>query len=170
SLRLQHNELTFLCAFAVAVAAVGPRCTLAGTFTTFGGPALMGGRIVLEDFTLEDPDLDTDDAISGLGFGGTVVDVGTQGVQRHAAFAVPFGTSDVGTTEAATNVHADATGAHADRGLHGALHGATEGHTAFELLGNALGNQSRIGFRLAHFNDVDVHFAVGELLHLGADL
>src|SRR5690606_26117371 len=53
---------------------------------------------------------------------------------------------------------------------HGALHGAAEGHAAFQLLGNALGNQRRIGLGLAHFNDVDVHFAVGELLHLGADL
>ncbi len=32
------------------------------------------------------------------------------------------------------------------------------------------GNEGRVGLRLAHFNDVDVHFAVGELLHLGADL
>src|SRR5690606_30490820 len=118
----------------------------------------------------ENPDLDTDDAIGRLGFSRTVVDVSTQGVQRHTAFAIPFGTRNVGTAETATNVDANTTGAHADRSLHGTLHGATESHTAFQLLGNALGNQRRVGFRLAHFNDVDVHFAVGELLHLGADL
>src|SRR5690606_38888492 len=79
-------------------------------------------------------------------------------------------TSNVGTAEAATNVDADAAGAHADRRLHGALHGTAERHAALELLGNALSHEGRIGLRLAHFNDVDVHFAVGELLHLGADL
>src|SRR5690606_3919017 len=30
--------------------------------------------------------------------------------------------------------------------------------------------QRRIGFGLAHLDDVDVHFAVSELLHLGANL
>src|SRR5690606_13432478 len=67
-------------------------------------------------------------------------------------------------------IDADAAGAHADRRLHGALHGPTERHAALELLGDALRHEGRVGFRLAHFNDVDVHFAVGEPLHLGADL
>ena len=91
-------------------------------------------------------------------------------MQRHAALAIPFGLGDVGTTEAATDVDADALGAHAHRRLHGALHGAAEGNAALELLGNALRDKIGIGFRLAHFNDVDVHFRRGELLHLVADL
>jgi hypothetical protein len=95
-------------------------------------------RIVLKDFALEDPDLDADDAVGRLGFGRAVVDVGAQRVQRHAAFAVPFGAGDVGAAETAADVDADAAGAHADRRLHGALHGAAERHAALELLGNAL--------------------------------
>src|SRR5690606_33696374 len=51
-----------------------------------------------------------------------------------------------------------------------ALHGTAERHTALELLGDALSHQRCVGLGLAHFNDVDVHFAVGEALHLGADL
>src|ERR1700712_1999079 len=43
-------------------------------------------------------------------------------------------------------------------------------HAALELLGDALGNEVRIGLGLAHLDDVDVHLAVGEGLHLGADL
>src|SRR5690606_34782044 len=140
------------------------------TVVTFGRTTLVCSGIVLEHFALEHPNLDADDAVRGLGFGSAVVNISAQRVQRNATFAVPFGTSDIGTTQTATNVHADAAGAHADRRLHGALHGATESHAAFELLGDALGNQRRIGFGLPHFNDVDVHFAVGELLHLGADL
>src|SRR5204863_9734555 len=111
-----------------------------------------------------------DDAVGRLGFGNAVVDVGTQRMQRHAAFTVPLGAGDIGTAKAATDVDADAAGAHADRRLHGALHGTTERHAALELLGNALRHEGRVGLGLAHFNDVDVHFAVGELLHLGADL
>src|SRR5690606_20500399 len=89
---------------------------------------------------------------------------------RHAALAVPFGAGDVGTAETAAHVHPDTTGAHADRRLHGALHRAAERNAALELLGDALGDEVGVGFRLAHLNNVDVHFAVGELLHLGADL
>src|SRR6201999_3664310 len=99
-----------------------------------------------------------------------VVDVRAQRVQRHAPFAVPLRAGDVGTAETARNVDADAAGAHADRRLHGALHGTAERHAALELLGNALRHEGRIGLGLAHFNDVDVHFRVRELLHLGADL
>src|SRR5690606_38599196 len=118
----------------------------------------------------EHPDLDPDDAIGGLGFGGAIVDIGAQRVQRHPPFAIPLAAGDVGAAETAAHIDADTAGAHADRRLHGALHGAAERHAALQLLGDALGDQGRIGLGLAHFNDVDVHFAVGELLHLGADL
>src|SRR5690606_6238281 len=106
SLRLQHNELTFLCAFAVAVAAFTARFALGtlAAFAAFGGATLVSRRIMFKDFALEDPDLDADDAVSGFGFGSAVVDIGTQGVQRHAAFAVPFGTGDVGTAETTTDI------------------------------------------------------------------
>src|SRR5262249_36389857 len=110
------------------------------------------------------------DAVRRLGFGRAVVDVGAQRMQGHAALAVPFRARDIGAAEATADVDADATGAHADRRLHGALHGTAERHAALELLGNALGNQCGISLGLAHLDDIDVHFALGELLHLGADL
>src|ERR1700729_3180520 len=40
----------------------------------------------LEDLTLEDPHLHADDAVGGVRFGESVIDVGTEGMQRHAAF------------------------------------------------------------------------------------
>jgi hypothetical protein len=46
-------------------------------------------------------------------------------------------------------------------GLHSPLHGAAEGNTALQLLGDVVGNQLGVDFRLAHFNDVQMHFAVG---------
>src|SRR5512147_1168063 len=45
-----------------------------------------GCDLLLADVTLVDPHLDTDDAVGGLGFGETIVDIGAQSVQRHAAF------------------------------------------------------------------------------------
>src|SRR5690606_13991293 len=126
---------------AITVFTVATLATLPVTRTTFGGTALMGRRIMLEHFALEDPHLDADHAISRLRFGNAVVDVGAQRMQRDAALAVPFGTSDVCAAETATDIDTDATGAHADRRLHGALHRTAESHAALELLGDALGNE-----------------------------
>src|SRR4029077_13279215 len=47
-------------------------------------------RVVLEDLALEDPDFDAAGPVGGERGGNAVVDVGPQGVQRHAAFAVPL--------------------------------------------------------------------------------
>src|SRR5690606_9939998 len=121
-LRLQHNELTFLCAFAIAITAIRAGTTFTAflalaTVVTFGRTTLVCSGIVLKHFALEHPNLDADDAVRGLGFGSAVVNISAQRVQRNATFAVPFGTSDIGTTQTATNIHADAAGAHADRRL-----------------------------------------------------
>src|SRR5690606_41580039 len=128
---------------------------LPARIAALGGAAFVSHGVVLHDLALEHPHLDPDDPVGGRGFGNAIVDVRTQGMQRHAAFAVPFGPCDVGAAEATAHIDADALGAHAHRRLHGALHGPAERHAAFELLGDALGDERRIGFRLAHFNDVD---------------
>jgi hypothetical protein len=54
--------------------------------------------------------------------------------------------------------------------LQGALHGAAERHAALELLSHALGDQGRVDFRLAHFDEVEEHFAVNHLRDLAAQL
>ena len=46
-----------------------------------------------------------------MGFGKTEVDVGTQGLKRHAAVTIPFGTGDFGTGETAGAGNLDAFGA-----------------------------------------------------------
>src|SRR5690606_8544167 len=59
-----------------------------------------GGQIVAaQGITLVDPDLHANDAVCRLGFGEAVVDVSTQSVQRHAAFAIPLGTSNFDTVQ-----------------------------------------------------------------------
>src|SRR5690606_3257002 len=129
----------------------------------FGELLVLRHRIVLEDFALEDPDLDAAGAESGESGGDAVIDVGAQGVQRHAAFAVPLHARDFRTAEAARAVDTDAFGAQAHRRLHGALHGAAKRDAALELLRDRLGHQLRIELRLADFDDVDDDVAVGQL-------
>ena len=102
-----------------------------------------------------------------------VIDIGTQRVQRHATFAVPFGPCDLGTAKTTGNVHTDTKGTHTHGVLHGTLHGTTEGDTTLKLLCNALTDQSRVQFRLADLDDVQVQFAcrqLGQLLAKGFDI
>src|SRR3546814_8493740 len=80
----------------------------------------------VEDLALVDPGLDADDSVGGLGLGEAVIDVGAQGMQRHAAFAIPLRTRDLGAVEAAGDVDLDAQRAQAHRVADGALHRAAE--------------------------------------------
>src|SRR5664279_6294804 len=84
-------------------------------------------------------------------------------MQRHAAFAVPLHARDFSAAETPRAVDADAFGAQPHGRLHGALHGAAERDAALELLRDRLGDQLRVELRLADFDDVDDHVAVGEL-------
>jgi hypothetical protein len=65
---------------------------------------------VAVDLTLEDPHLDTNNSVGGARLGKTIVDISAQGVQRHTAFAVPFGTRDLRTVQTATDIHFDTLG------------------------------------------------------------
>src|SRR3954468_19585089 len=82
---------------------------------------VLGHRIVLQDFALEDPDLDAAGAERGESGGDAIVDIGAQRVQRHAAFAIPFHPRDFGAAEAARAVDTNAFGAKTHRRLHRAL-------------------------------------------------
>src|SRR5258708_10382042 len=53
------------------------------------GLGSLGLRLI-EHFAFEYPNLDADDAVSGLRLRKTVLDVGTERMQRHAPFAIGF--------------------------------------------------------------------------------
>ena len=99
--------------------------------------------------------------------GHAVIDVGAQRVQRHAAFAIPFQTRDFRAAETARAVDAMPSAPRRIADCNGALHGAAEGDAALELLGDRVGDQRRVDFRLAHLDDVDDDFRVR---HLGDSL
>src|SRR6478735_9888495 len=129
----------------------------------FGHFRVLGHRIVLEDFALEDPDLDAAGAERGERGRDPVVDVGAQRVQRHTAFAIPFHAGDFGAAEATRAVDTNAFGAETHRRLHRALHGAAECDAALELLGDRFGDQGGVEFGLADFNDIDDDVGSGDV-------
>src|SRR5690606_7108319 len=124
----------------------------------------------VEDLALVNPYLDADHAVGGVRLGKAVVDVRAQGVQRHAALAVPLRTGDLGAVEATGHVDLDAQGAQAHRVAHGALHRAAEHDAALELLGDRLGHQLRVKLGLAHFGHVDVRRNAHHRAHFLAQL
>src|SRR5690606_10995594 len=135
-------------------------------FVTRGG-GFRAHFAVGRHVALVDPVLEPDDPVGSLGFREAVVDVRARRVQRHAAFAVPLGTSDLDAVQAAGGHDLDALGAQAHGVLHGAFHGAAEHDALFELLGDRVGDELRVGFRLADFLDVDVHGHAHQALQVG---
>src|ERR1700722_5400214 len=154
---------------ALSGVATGPR------IVALGHLLVLGHRIVLEDFALEDPDLDAAGAESGERGRDAIIDVGAQGMQRHAAFAIPLHPRDFGAAETARAVDADTLGAPPQRRLHGALLRAAERHTALELLRNRFGDQRGVKLGLADLDDVDddvggrdIGDALAQLVDVGA--
>src|ERR1700688_3213245 len=136
----------------------------------FGHLLVLGHRVVLKDFALEDPDLDAAGAEGGERGRHPVIDVGAQRVQRHAAFAIPFHSRHFGAAAAARADDTNALGTKTHRRLHRALHGAAERDAALELLGDRFGNQRGIEFRLADLDDVDDDVGSGDIGNLLAQL
>src|SRR5262249_47968057 len=120
-------------------------------------------RIMLEDFSLEDPDLHSAGAVRGEGGRYPIIDVGPQRVQRHASFAIPLHARDFRPAEAARAVDADAFGTETHCRLNRALHGAAECDTTLELLRDRFRNQLRVQLGLADLNDIDDDIPVREL-------
>src|ERR1700727_1227891 len=126
-----------------------PARTMGGGMIGFGKALILRHRIVLENFALEDPNLDAASAIGGVRGGDAIIDVGAQSVQRHATLAVPFETRDFGAAETARAIDAHALGAETHRRLHRAFHRPPERNPALKLLSDRLGDQGRVDFRLA---------------------
>src|ERR1700733_8119014 len=147
-----------------------PARTMGGGMVGLGQALVLGHGIVLEDLALEDPDLDAASAIGGVRGGDAIVDVGAQCVQRHATLAIPFEARDFRAAQPTRAIDADALGAEAHRRLHRAFHRPPERHPALELLSDGFGDQRRVDFRLADFDDVDRHFRACQLGDLLAQL
>src|SRR5699024_10116792 len=69
---------------------------------------LFNGWHAAQNFTFKYPNLYADDAVSGHSFRSCIIDICTQGVQRHTTFAVPFGTRDFSAAQTTANFHLNA--------------------------------------------------------------
>src|SRR5699024_9474633 len=134
--------------------AFGAITTWAAITSLVGGWAFVGIFATGQELALVYQNLDTNNSVGRMCFGGTVINVRTQGMQRHAAFAIPFGTCNFDTIETSNAHDFDALGTQAHCILHCVFHGTTEHNTTLELLSNRVSNQLCIGFRLADFFDV----------------
>src|SRR5262249_21321380 len=116
-----------------------------------------------------------DDAVGRVGLREAVVHVRAQRVQRDASLAIPFRAGDLGPTQAASRLDADALRAHAHGAGQRFLHGAAERHPALELQRHVLADQLGVDIGAAHLVDVDEGLLLRqprqlllELLDLGA--
>src|SRR5579883_70225 len=122
-----------------------------------------------EKLLLEDPALHADETGRGERLGVAVVDVGAEGVQRHAAFTGPLAARDLGAVEAAADHDLDAESSGLHRALHGAAHGAAVRDALLELHGHGLGDEPGVELGILDLHDVDEGLASGEILDLAAD-
>src|SRR5687768_5162318 len=98
--------------------------------------------------------------------GNGVIDVGTQRVKRRPSFLVAFGTSHLGTAQTTGNLDLDPFGAKTHGAGHAHLRCPAERYPAFNLAGNAVGNQPGIELRTLYFEDVDLDLLLRKLLQL----
>ena len=117
-----------------------------------------------------DPHFDADGTHRGSSGAEAVVDLRTQGVQRHTAFAVPLAAAHLSATKTAGALDTNAQSARLASGLNSLAHGATERDTAFELLSDGLGNQVGVELGALDLDDLDVHRAANDLGEFFAEL
>src|SRR5690606_6754826 len=120
---------------------------------------ILSHRVVTQYLAFENPDLDTDNAISSQCFMLGIVDIGAQRMKRHAAFTVPFNASNFCSAQTATTNNFNTFSAQTQSRLNSTLHSAAESNTADELVTNALCHQLCVNFGLANFNNVQRHIA-----------
>src|SRR5438552_2129225 len=98
----------------------------ARAFRPYSPTATLARRVAPHDLALVDPYLDADHAVGRLGLTEAVIDVGAQGMQRDATFAIPLRTRDLDSIQTARAHDLDALRSESHRVLHRTLHRATE--------------------------------------------
>src|SRR5690606_28210328 len=125
--------------------------------TIFWSCCLYGHFAVRKHIAFINPNFDTDNTVSGMCFGCSVIDVCTQCMQRHTAFAIPFATSNLDTVQTTCAHDFDTLSTKTHGVLHRTFHCTTELNTLFQLLSNGVSNQLSISFRFTNFFDIDVY-------------
>src|ERR1700688_1936993 len=119
---------------------------------------------------LINPALHANHAVRRVGFGGAIVNVSAQGVQRQPALQVPFLAGDFRAVQATGHANLDSLAAEAQRGIDGLAHGPAKSDALFELPSDRFGDERGVQFRAVYFLNVDMHFALGALLDFALEL
>src|SRR3954451_11566964 len=127
------------------------------------------GEALGHDLALVDPDLHADAAEGRACLVEAVVDVGPEGVQRHASVRVALGARHFGAAQPAGHLDLHALGARAHGRGQCPLHRAPEGHAVLELLGDRLGHEPRVELGALDLEDVHLHGLAGHLVELPAE-
>src|SRR6266481_2531034 len=160
-LRHQHR-----CVLASLISLTASRLGHRGGFAF-----LLNLRSLLRNvFALVDPALHANHSVSRVGFRGAKINVRAQRLQRQPPLQVPFLAGDFRAVQPAGHAHLDALASEAQRRVHRFAHRTAEGHALFQLQRNRLRHQRGIQLRTVYFLDVDVHFALGALLHILLEL
>src|SRR5699024_3057745 len=130
---------------------------------------LVGLATAADDVTLVDPHLDADTTERRLGLVGAVIDLGTQGVERHAPLVVALRAGHLGTAETTRADHLDALHLRLTHGGLDALpHRAAERHAVGALLRDALGHEWGVALGVFVLQVVEVDRLAVELFERAA--
>src|SRR5882672_2715480 len=124
------------------------------------------GNLLGYIFALIHPALHANYAVRRLRFRGTVINVRAQCLQRQPSLQIPLFARDFRAIQPARHAHFDALAAEAQRRIHRFAHRPPERHALFELQRDRLRYELRVQLGTVHFQDVDVYFALGTLLHV----
>src|SRR5258708_4603544 len=113
-----------------------------------------GRRGLVQNFSVEHPDLDAARAVGRVGGRAGEIDVRAQGVQRDAPLAVRLEARHLRAAEAAGAVDTNALCAGAHGRGNRLLHGAAERDALLELLGDVLGHE--LGVEVGALDLLDV--------------
>ena len=105
----------------------------------------------------------------------TVVEVGTQGMQRQLPLQIPFAAGDFVSVQTPRYANLDALATEAKCAIYRFAHGAAECDALLKLQCNGLADKLGVELRLMYFLNIDEYFAVRllreillQLLNLGA--
>ncbi len=98
------------------------------------------------------------------------IDVGAKRLQRQPPLQIPFLARDFRAVQPPGDAHLDSLAAESQRRIDRLAHRPPERHALFKLQRNGFRHQLGIKFRTVHFLNVDVHFALGALLHFALEL
>src|SRR4030042_2824936 len=117
-----------------------------------------------EDLSLKDPNLHTNNPISGFGLCQAEIDIRPEGVKGYSTLPVPFSAGHFRPSQSSCASNPDPLRAQFECGSHGLLHCPSKSNPSYQLEGHILSYQLGIDLCPLALLDIDKNFFVGHLL------